>query len=61
MRDIRLAAGVSQEELARRSHLRRTFVSRIERGIANPSLATIALIVSGLEACGRDSDVPTLP
>ena len=37
----RSVLGISQEELALRSSVDRTFVSKIERAIANPSLKTI--------------------
>lgn len=33
--------GMSQEELALKADIDRTFISKIERGIANPSLKTI--------------------
>jgi transcriptional regulator with XRE-family HTH domain len=49
LREVRLAAGISQETLAQRAHVRRTFISRLERGIGNPSLAAIALLARGLE------------
>ena len=38
LRARRAFIGLTQEELASRSGIDRTFLSRIERGIANPSL-----------------------
>ena len=35
---VRLAAGISQEELAFSAGIDRTYASQIERAIANPSL-----------------------
>ena len=49
MRVLRLEAGLTQTQLARRSYMLRSFISRIERGIANPSLQTIALIAAALK------------
>jgi transcriptional regulator with XRE-family HTH domain len=48
LREVRLASGMSQETLAQRAHVRRTFISRLERGIGNPSLSAIALLARGL-------------
>ncbi|MGH9091234.1 MAG: helix-turn-helix domain-containing protein [Acidimicrobiales bacterium] len=38
----------TQAELAKRSHLRSTFVSMVERGRVNPSLGTIVAIAWAL-------------
>lgn len=35
---LRLAAGMSQESLALAAEVDRTYVSQLERGVANPSL-----------------------
>ena len=40
--------GISQEELADRSGLHRTYIGAIERGERNISLATLELIAKGL-------------
>ena len=45
----RLNIGLSQEEIAHRSGLHRTYVSDIERGVRNPSLASIKRICDALE------------
>lgn len=39
--DLRHEAGLSQEELAHRCDLHRTYISQLERGLKSPSLTTI--------------------
>lgn len=41
--------GISQEELAERTSLDRTYISLLERGKRNPSLLTLIKIAKGLE------------
>ena len=48
VRELRLAKGFSQEELADRADLHRTFVGRIERGETNITLINIYKIARGL-------------
>ena len=48
VRRIRSHAGLSQEELADRSGLHRTYVGGIERGERNPSLKNIVALAAGL-------------
>ncbi|HUR41707.1 MAG TPA: helix-turn-helix transcriptional regulator [Verrucomicrobiae bacterium] len=48
LRAARLDAGLSQEELAHRANVDRTFVSRAERGERQPALATVLLIARAL-------------
>ena len=48
LRSMRTAKGISQEELAQRSGLHRTYVSSVERGERNISLANIAKLASAL-------------
>ncbi|NJR80269.1 helix-turn-helix domain-containing protein [Sphingomonas corticis] len=48
IRARREAAGVSQEEFARRTGLGRSFFGRIERGAQNVSLETLARIAVAL-------------
>lgn len=43
----RKAAGLSQEELAHRADLDRTYVSGLERGVRNPSLTAIVKVAAG--------------
>ncbi len=40
--------GISQEELAVRSNLDRTYISGIERGVRNPSLTALVSLAKGL-------------
>ncbi len=48
VRSHRHALGFSQEELAERCGLHRTYVSDIERATRNVSLSTLELLASGL-------------
>lgn len=48
VRDIRENIGISQEELANRSGLHRTYVSDVERGERNIGLRNIEAIARGL-------------
>lgn len=48
MRELRLAAGMSQDELADRTDVHPTAIGRLERGAREPRLATILLIAHGL-------------
>lgn len=49
VRGAREAAGLSQTQLARRSHTAQSAVSRVERGHISPSVATLERL---LEAAG---------
>jgi transcriptional regulator with XRE-family HTH domain len=49
LREARLSIGLSQEELADKIGLDRTYISSTERGKRNPSLLTIARLSVGLE------------
>ena len=48
VRAVRLKRALSQEALADRSQLHRTFVSQLERGLKSPSLASMARIAAAL-------------
>lgn len=48
VRTLRLAMKLSQEELAFRAGIHRTYLSDIERGCRNPSLKNIAAIAKAL-------------
>ena len=48
VRAARLAAGVSQEELAFRAGIDRTYASQIERAIANQSLGITCAVADAL-------------
>jgi len=49
VRELRLAKGLSQEELAFRVKIHRTYIGGIERGERNPSLKNIAAIAKALD------------
>ena len=49
VRKIRELKGLSQEELAFRAELHRTYVSGIERGIRNPTALIIQRLAVALE------------
>lgn len=48
VRELRLAAGLTQEDLAARCGLFRTYMSRIETGNANPTLTMIHALATSL-------------
>ena len=49
LRELRLAKGLSQEELAFRAGLHRTYVSSTERGQRNVALLNIEKLAAALE------------
>jgi transcriptional regulator with XRE-family HTH domain len=48
LRTLRQEVGISQEELAHRADLHRTYVSQLERGLKSPSLGAIEALASAL-------------
>ncbi len=48
IRELRLAVGMTQEDLAERCGLFRTYMSRIETGKANPTLTMIHALADSL-------------
>ena len=48
VRKYRLAAGLSQEALADKAGLHRTYVSLLERGLRNPSVDTLRQVAAAL-------------
>jgi transcriptional regulator with XRE-family HTH domain len=48
VRHYRKAAGISQEELAHRWGLDRTYVSGVERGIRNPTVLVCKILLTPL-------------
>ena len=48
VRRLRDAAGVSQEELAFRAGMKRTYLSDLERGTRNPSVRALGRIAEAL-------------
>ncbi len=49
LRDLRTARGWTQEELARRAHLSKSYLSRIEDGDRQPSLASLLSLAQAFE------------
>lgn len=49
IRSWRTRRGISQNELARRAHLQRTYISDIERGARNTSLRSIKKLADALK------------
>ena len=48
VRELREALRWSQEQLAERADLNRSFIGEIERGLATPSLITVAKLADAL-------------
>ncbi|WP_398482390.1 helix-turn-helix domain-containing protein [Tardiphaga sp.] len=46
---MRQSAGLSQEELAERAAIHRTYVSQVERGLKSPTVATLFRLALALE------------
>lgn len=54
VKQLRLASGISQEELAFRAGIDRTYASQIERAVANPSLGIICSLADALDCSLSD-------
>ena len=54
VRMLRCGLEISQEELAERADLHRTYIAGIERGARNPTLLTIKKLVRGLGVSAAD-------
>lgn len=48
LRELRQEKGLSQEELADKAGLHRTYISQIERGLKSPSLRSLQQIAEAL-------------
>jgi transcriptional regulator with XRE-family HTH domain len=54
LRSLRRQAGISQEEMASRSGLHRTYVGSVERGERNITVASLQKLAIGLDTAGSD-------
>jgi len=49
MREFRVAAGLSQGDVAKRMDVEQTYVSGLERGVRNPTLTTLERAAAALD------------
>ena len=49
VKQLRRQSGISQEELADKAKIHRTYMGRIERGEANPPIFTVYKIIKALK------------
>lgn len=49
VRKLRLAAGLTQEQLAAEAGMERSYVSDLERGTRNPSVAALGRLAEALD------------
>ncbi len=49
IKELRLARGVTQDELSERVGVFRTYMSRIETGVANPTLTVLEALADALQ------------
>ncbi len=54
VRKLRHGLEISQEELAERADLHRTYIADVERGVRNPTLLTIKKLAKGLGVSAAD-------
>lgn len=54
MKELRLASGMSQEAFADKSGFARSYMSRIERGLANPSLTAVEALADALRVKAKE-------
>jgi transcriptional regulator with XRE-family HTH domain len=54
VRELRLAQGMSQEAFADHCGFARSYMSRIERGTANPSLDAVEVLAKALRVNVKD-------
>ena len=54
LRELRHQKGCSQEQLAMKCELDRTYISLLERGRRQPSLSTVLIIASALDTKPED-------
>lgn len=61
LRKIRVQQGLSQENLAVDAEIDRTYVSRLERGLENPTVAVLERLAEALDAKIVDFFVLPMP
>lgn len=61
LRRLRVRKGFSQEILATDASVDRTYVSRLERGLENPTVAVLEKLAGALDAAIGDFFVPPKP
>lgn len=49
LKSLRLAKGLTQEQLAEKAHVVRTAITNIEQGLAKPSISTAKALAAILE------------
>jgi transcriptional regulator with XRE-family HTH domain len=49
LRHRRVSAGLSQEELAERTGLSQTWISRLEKGGGNPTMETLSILAKAFQ------------
>lgn len=49
LRQLRLERGLTQTELAERSHTNTMFISKLERGVTTPTIGTLVRLAKALE------------
>jgi len=54
LRDLRVARGLTQEQLAERCESNHPFISNLERGVTIPSLSTLLRLADALECTMSD-------
>lgn len=60
VRELRKATGISQEAFADRCGFARSYMSRVERGVGNPSLDAIETIAAALNVEAKELFDPSL-
>jgi transcriptional regulator with XRE-family HTH domain len=58
LRRLRVARGLSQEQLAVDANVDRSYVSRLERGLENPTLALLDRLAGALDVSAADLLAP---
>lgn len=58
MIDVRKQNNMTQKELAERSGIDQSDISKIERGVANPSLSTLKRLAEGMDTVLRLQFIP---